>query len=219
MGTLTLSSAAAVRAAQRLQVAAVAAAAVGRRVEKPALAIMVSEKSLAPVAKPQPAKKEVSKPQSPPKNKKPPPAVIEKRTAQNKALRALLIERWPLCFCEAGEHLLKIGIHRDVLSALPEVPVKRLGIVLSRYCVDRRYLQKMQPGAVRVDLDGNPAGIVTQEEAAIAADKLRLQTAAYRVWQKAQAAERAQVESDSPPPRRLPVLPANDFASVSAVNA
>ena len=103
--------------------------------------------------------------------------------------------------------------------AQPEVPVKRLGIVLSRYCVDRRYLQKMQPGAVRVDLDGNPAGIVTQEEAAIAADKLRLQTAAYRVWQKAQAAERAQVESDSPPPRRLPVLPANDFASVSAVNA
>ncbi len=76
-----------------------------------------------------------------------------------------LAERFPACFNFTTPQPLKIGI-RDDLLALPDgferPAVKRF---LTRYCNRPRYRRCLKAGAVRVDLQGQPAGLVTVEEA------------------------------------------------------
>lgn len=76
-----------------------------------------------------------------------------------------LVDRFPACFNFTTPQPLKIGIHDDLL-ALPDgferTAVKRF---LTRYCTRPRYRRCIKAGAVRVDLQGQPAGIVTVEEA------------------------------------------------------
>src|SRR5262245_7272860 len=58
---------------------------------------------------------------------------------------------------------LKIGIHRDVLAAL-EVPEKDLARALRIYVSNRVYRDRLRVGATRIDLNGNPAGVVTPDQ-------------------------------------------------------
>lgn len=76
---------------------------------------------------------------------------------------ALLAETWPACFAvyERRRRPLKIGIHHDVLAALDGAVTPR---DLRRYVHNRHYLWRMVVGAVRVGLDGNPAGAVTSDQ-------------------------------------------------------
>lgn len=83
------------------------------------------------------------------------------------AVIALLAETFPKCFSvyEGRRRPLKIGIHTDILAAVdgaltPLELRKALGV----YCANGAYLHSSQEGAQRIDLDGNPAGIVTAEE-------------------------------------------------------
>jgi hypothetical protein len=84
------------------------------------------------------------------------------------AVLELLAGRWPLCFFvyEARRRPLKIGIRDEILSALNgAVTPKELGGALRHYTGNRRYLRHSIAGAARIDLDGNPCGVVTAEGA------------------------------------------------------
>jgi ProP effector len=82
-----------------------------------------------------------------------------------------LIEQFPLAFVRFGERPpLKLGIHDDLLERGIALDVVRAG--LGSYCYSVRYLSAARAGAVRLDLDGNPAGVVIVEEAEHAARKL-----------------------------------------------
>jgi sRNA-binding protein len=79
----------------------------------------------------------------------------------------LLAEQFPKCFSvfEGRRRPLKIGIHHDVLAALDgAVTPQELGRALRVYVVNRVYLSRLVAGAVRIDLAGEPAGIVTPEQ-------------------------------------------------------
>jgi ProP effector len=68
---------------------------------------------------------------------------------------------------------LKIGIFRDLITQMDGVITpKELSVGLRYYCGSSAYLRAMAKDAWRVDLDGNPAGSVTANEAAEAKDRL-----------------------------------------------
>ena len=80
----------------------------------------------------------------------------------------LLCERFPRTFARnpSGRQPLKLGIDRDLVA--------RLGGIVSRSALKRalgiytsclEYRATLIEGAARIDLDGNPAGAVTADEA------------------------------------------------------
>src|SRR5262245_15876337 len=82
---------------------------------------------------------------------------------------ALLAERYPKCFSvyEGRRRPLKIGIHKDILAAVDgALTPLELGKALGAYCSNPVYLGHTRKGAWRLDLDGNPAGVVTADEEA-----------------------------------------------------
>jgi ProP effector len=62
---------------------------------------------------------------------------------------------------------LKLGI-RDDLYATSDISHRRISAALARYCRSPSYLKVLAEGAVRVDLAGKPAGMVTAAEATAA---------------------------------------------------
>jgi sRNA-binding protein len=61
---------------------------------------------------------------------------------------------------------LKIGIRHDIATSYPDVPVKVLKTFLARHTRSGLYLKATSvPGATRIDLNGDEAGIVSPEEA------------------------------------------------------
>jgi len=84
------------------------------------------------------------------------------------AVLALLCERFPKCFVlyEARRRPLKIGTDKDILAALDgAVTPDELSKALCLYVINKTYRARLKAGATRIDLDGNPAGIVTPEQA------------------------------------------------------
>jgi hypothetical protein len=74
-----------------------------------------------------------------------------------------LIETYPACFDGENPRPLKLGIHRDLMAAgFEKAAVKR---TLARYCNRPRYRKALCAGAIRIDLQGQPAGVVTAAEA------------------------------------------------------
>ena len=77
-----------------------------------------------------------------------------------------LFARYPACFDRANPRPLKRRIHKDLMAAgYLRKDAKR---PLAAYCSRRAYLNAMLAGAPRIDLDGQPAGEVTEDEAALA---------------------------------------------------
>jgi ProP effector len=88
---------------------------------------------------------------------------------------AVLADLWPNCFAvfERRRRPLKLVIHRDVLvAAKGAIGSLELANALRRYCGNPGYLRSCVEGAPRIDLDGAPAGRVTADEAAFAAERL-----------------------------------------------
>lgn len=114
---------------------------------------------------------------------------IQKLT-NNKEIIAYLAEKFPLCFSLEGEAKpLKIGLFQDLAEALAndeKVSKTQLRQALRQYTSNWRYLHGCRAGAVRVDLNGEPAGILEQEHVEHAAAKL--------AEAKAKVAERRAVE-------------------------
>jgi len=86
----------------------------------------------------------------------------------------LLCEAFPACFkqYERRRRPLKVGIHADILAALDgAITPQELGLALAIYVGNKSYRAGLVAGAVRIDLDGQPAGVVTPEQAAPAAPR------------------------------------------------
>lgn len=80
-----------------------------------------------------------------------------------------LAERYPACFNWQNPQPLKRGIHRELMatdfqdSGMKLADLKR---AMARYCNRPRYLKALRAGVPRIDLQGQPVGVVTPEEVA-----------------------------------------------------
>src|SRR5262245_49239073 len=91
------------------------------------------------------------------------------------AVISLLAEKWPCCFSiiESGRRPLKLGIRDDVLAALGgAISAGRVSAALRWYVSSPEYQRQLPHGAWRVDLNGRPAGTVSQEDEAHARAQL-----------------------------------------------
>ena len=121
---------------------------------------------------------------------------VQKLT-DTKAIIAYLVEKFPLCFIAEGEAKpLKIGLFQDLAEALKDderVSKTQLRQALRQYTSNWRYLHGCREGAERVDLYGNPAGVLDAEHVSHAAQQLAEAKAKFAEKRKAElAAKKAQ---------------------------
>ena len=102
-------------------------------------------------------------------------AGTKRRTGLRADRRALAVA-FPGCFnppkSKAPKRPLKIGITADIVArgvtgedGLP-LSRKRIEQAVRDYCLGTKYDAALIPGAIRIDLDGNPAGSVSASHAA-----------------------------------------------------
>jgi ProP effector len=107
----------------------------------------------------------------------------------------LLAERFPACFSvyENRRRPLAVGIHAEILVALDgALAAADLGLALRVYTSNAVYRSKLRAGAVRIGLDGEPAGVVTPE-----------QQVPPKIERKSQPAINKQ-KTQEPPPKPAP---------------
>ncbi len=89
--------------------------------------------------------------------------------------RAILAVRFPKCFSPQGtsqpKKALKLGIHREIAAACPDLTPSQISDALFDYTRGLKYAQALTAGAPRIDLSGEPDGIVTADYADIVAAK------------------------------------------------
>ena len=68
---------------------------------------------------------------------------------------------------------LAIGIDKQVFEKLPELSKKSLRLAMRSHTISTRYLKEMEKGTVRLNLDGTPAGEVTDENRQHASEQLK----------------------------------------------
>ncbi|MGC7589785.1 RNA chaperone ProQ [Bisgaard Taxon 46] len=133
---------------------------------------------------------------------------VQKLT-NNKEIIAYLVEKFPLCFSLEGEAKpLKIGLFQDLAEALQDdeqVSKTQLRQALRAYTSNWRYLHSCKEGAERVDLQGNPCGVLEQEHAQHAATQL--------AEAKAKVAEKRAAEKAANPKKKRPALKPNNKAA------
>jgi ProP effector len=120
----------------------------------------------------------------------------------------MLVAKYPATFSIKDRKPLKIGIHKDLIAAEPEIaalgfPARRK--LLSTYCGHRFYLKNVIAGVDRVDLNGEPTGKPTDEHIVEA----RRQLASYYEYLRAKKAA-AKVQAKPVPidkPAAQPVPP------------
>jgi ProP effector len=123
---------------------------------------------------------------------------------------AYIAECFPKCFTLEGEAKpLKIGIFQDLAERLsddPKVSKTQLRAALRQYTSSWRYLHGVKPGAVRVDLDGNPAGELDEEhvehaKTALAESKAKVQARRKEQAQKAREEGKAKAKPAAKKPQ------------------
>ena len=131
----------------------------------------------------------------------------ESRGAQTAALQAWLAATYPATFNPDTPTPLKIGVHLDLLARHPDLDPDTLRRALKRYCERRAYQVALaREGACRVDLDGQPAGEVLEDQRRFAKVKLN-------AWKRAKGtkspapATPAPTPAPTPPP--APAMPPN----------
>ena len=149
---------------------------------------------------------------------------VQKLT-DTKAIIAYLVEKFPLCFIAEGEAKpLKIGLFQDLAEALKDderVSKTQLRQALRQYTSNWRYLHGCREGAERVDLYGNPAGVLDAEHVSHAAQQLAEAKAKFAEKRKAElAAKKAQQKRPANQATRKPKAPqvklsAVDFTTLS----
>ena len=102
------------------------------------------------------------------------PSSKSKNRAANQAAIAQISELYPNTFNREAVKPLKIGIQEDLLveEKLSKGKIKR---ALASYVRAPAYYKSLVEGAERVDLKGEPAGIVTAQEAEHAKKMLKQQ--------------------------------------------
>lgn len=79
------------------------------------------------------------------------------------AVRPRLVAMFPFCFAASGEpkRPIKIGIRQDIMARTDAFTSLELYCGLGHYTNKPSYLRAMIEGADRIDIDGNPAGVVS----------------------------------------------------------
>ena len=117
--------------------------------------------------------------------------------------QTLLRERYPALFAAADPKPLAIGIHRVLLERHPELDLSGLKRALTLHTGRFSYQKLLKAGAVRFDLDGQPVGEVTEEQAEIARQRLAELKAALKAKKPAKSpapATPAPTPAPTPPP-------------------
>ncbi|HEN3503175.1 TPA: RNA chaperone ProQ [Yersinia enterocolitica] len=127
----------------------------------------------------------------------------------SKEVIAFLAERFPLCFTAEGEaRPLKIGIFQDLVERVQgeeNLSKTQLRSALRLYTSSWRYLYGVKVGAERVDLDGNPCGVLEEqhvEHARKHLEEAKARVQAQRAEQQAKKRETAIAAGETPEPRR-----------------
>ncbi|HDL7822934.1 TPA: RNA chaperone ProQ [Yersinia enterocolitica] len=127
----------------------------------------------------------------------------------SKEVIAFLAERFPLCFTAEGEaRPLKIGIFQDLVERVQgeeNLSKTQLRSALRLYTSSWRYLYGVKVGAERVDLDGNPCGVLEEQHVEHARKQLeeaKARVQAQRAEQQAKKREAAIAAGETPESRR-----------------
>lgn len=83
---------------------------------------------------------------------------------------------------------LAIGIHEAIKTRLPELVAADLKLALRLHTKSTRYLKAVSMAKERVDLDGNPAGEITEEQRSHAGEMLKGRFRKERERKEAEAA-------------------------------
>jgi ProP effector len=95
-----------------------------------------------------------------------------KNKAANQAALQLLMETYPQAFDRSNVRPLKIGIQDDLIAD-EKVAKNKIKRALASYVRAPQYFRSMTEGAPRVNLQGEPSGEVTAEEAEHAKEQLK----------------------------------------------
>lgn len=68
---------------------------------------------------------------------------------------------------------LAIGIDKQLFAALPDLSRKAVRLAMRSHTMTTRYLKEMEKGTQRLNLDGSPAGDVTDENRQHASELLK----------------------------------------------
>lgn len=127
----------------------------------------------------------------------------------SKEVIAFLAERFPQCFSAEGEaRPLKIGIFQDLVERVEgemNLSKTQLRSALRLYTSSWRYLYGIKAGATRVDLDGNPCGVLDEQHVEHARKQLeeaKARVQAQRAEQQAKKREAAAANGQEEAPRR-----------------
>lgn len=108
-------------------------------------------------------------------------------------------EWYPAIFDGPKPPALKIGIDADLIARHPEIDPSSIKRAVADYIRINRYLSAIsRPGSIRVDIDGQPAGVVTPKQARIAQAELDARTA------RKAARESAEQVTNTPAPPAPP---------------
>ncbi|WP_245951938.1 ProQ/FINO family protein [Mesorhizobium loti] len=122
-----------------------------------------------------------------------------------------LSAKWPAAFNPKAPRPLKIGIHHDIRVLDGGLSDDELRRALLAYTKMAKYLARLDAGAARVNLDGKPAGVVSDADAATAKALL----CARKDKQKGKQTPEPRVEPQAPPkpkPKRTAVFKAKNTA-------
>lgn len=127
----------------------------------------------------------------------PTPAAAPAGPTPAQAARAL-IKRLQAEFKVFREHQpLAIGIDKQIITRLPDVPKKTLRMALGFHTHSVPYLKAMSNATVRYDLDGNAGEAVPDEHRAHALEELKTRMKKQAEQHKAERAAKAAEEQRS----------------------
>jgi ProP effector len=94
----------------------------------------------------------------------------EEKVERILAFAAMLAERHPKAFPSgkpgSSSIVLKVGIHFDIYALYPDIPKRTVHSLMSWHTRSPKYLEAASiAGTPRLDLDGETAGEVTEEQA------------------------------------------------------
>ena len=116
-----------------------------------------------------------------------------------------LAELFPACFDWEHPRPLTIGIHKPLIRAGHDrATVLRS---LKAYCTAPRYRAALQAGAARIDLHGQPAGVVTEREATHARQKLTPRAERAAAARKSLPPDATPLPKEHLVPGRLELIP------------
>lgn len=119
--------------------------------------------------------------------------LTEEQKLKIRQLKAILMQMHPGAFPprDSGNIFpLKVGIHLDIFERYPEISHRIVRSFLTNYAYSKRYLEALSVRTPRVDLDGNEAGEVTEEQAISAQEVLER-------WRKDKELQAVRVSEDN----------------------